>query len=43
MIISHRSDDEKDILKGAVFYESDLPGNLNESKGKILTIIICIQ
>lgn len=34
---------EEDILEGAVFYESDLPGNLNELKGKILTIIIYIQ
>lgn len=34
---------KEDILEGAVFYESDLPGNLNELKGKILTIIVYIQ
>jgi len=29
---------EEDILKGASFYKSDLPGTLNELKGKIINI-----
>lgn len=33
---------EEDILKSASFYESDLPGTLNELKGKIINISIYV-